>query len=178
MRAALPALLLLSLLSACRPQEVRPPDAYALSGTIAGDWGAAPRLRLALVGTGVPVAVTNTSAIGQNVVSSGPNTWQFGFDLPGIPAVTGVYQVIAFDDANNNARYDVGETFARNRQWLVYSPVSGTVDTVEIPEFLGGGELLPAMTVTRGWNLYDRSVALGAGNPSPFTRLTSYTLSR
>ncbi|PTA68643.1 hypothetical protein [Deinococcus arcticus] len=181
MRAAsvLPLLALgLLPLTACRPQEVRPPEAYALSGTIAGDWGQSPRLRLALVGTGVPVAVTNTSTIDQNIVSTGVNSWAYGFDLPTIPSVAGVYQVIVFDDSNNNARFDAGEAFARNRQWLVFSPLDANLDAISIPEYLGGAEVLPAMSVKRGWNLYDKTQPLGSGNPSHFEKLSTYVLSR
>ncbi|GAA0512947.1 hypothetical protein [Deinococcus depolymerans] len=181
MRSVLPALLLLSAaLVACRPQEVRPPDAYPLGGTVSGTWGDSPRLRLALVGTGIPGALTNNSAVPQNVVASAPNSWQFGFDLPapGLFNVAGVYQVVVFNDANNDARYNVGETVARNRLWLVVSPADATIPAVTLPDFLGGAEALPAMTVRRGWNLYDQSRPLGSGNPSAFTTLSGYDLSR
>lgn len=181
MRSVLPALLLLSVvLVACRPQEVRAPDAYPLAGAVSGRWGDSPRLRLALVGTGIPGAVKNDSAIGQNLVSSGLNSWEFGFDLPapGVFNVAGVYQVVAFDDANNNARYDLGETVARNRKWLVVSPADANIPEVTLPELLGGGEVLPAMRVRSGWNVYDQSRPLGNANPAPFTTLSSYDLSR
>lgn len=181
MRSVLPALLLLSVvLVACRPEEVRAPDAYPLAGTVSGRWGDTPRLRLALVGTGIPGAVKNDSAIGQNLVSSGLNSWEFGFDLPapGVFNVAGVYQVVVFNDANNDTKYNVGETFARNRQWLIVSPVNGDFSGVNLPDFLGGAEALPAMTVRSGWNVYDQSQPLGNANPAPFTTLTSYDLSR
>lgn len=181
MRSVLPALLLLSVvLVACRPQEVRAPDAYPLAGTVSGRWGDSPRLRLALVGTGIPGAVKNDSAIGQNLVSSGLNSWEFGFDLPapGVFNVAGVYQVVVFDDANNDTKYNVGETFARNRKWLVVSPADANIPEVTLPELLGGGEVLPAMRVRSGWNVYDQSRPLGNANPAPFTTLSSYDLSR
>ncbi|GGL70401.1 hypothetical protein GCM10010840_05610 [Deinococcus aerolatus] len=174
------SLLLPLILAACGQQEVKAPADYALSGTIGGDWGASPRLRLALVGTGVPVAVTNNSGIAQNVVSAGVNTWQYGFDLPNIPGVAGVYQVVAFNDANNDARLTLGETVARNRLWLVFSPADGTFGPLELPENWPGDEteLLPEMTVSRGWNLYDRSAVLGNGNPRSVTKITGYDISR
>ena len=181
MRPVLSAALLLPLaLAACGRAEVKAPAEYPLSGQIAGDWGAAPKLRLALVGTGVPVAVTNDSAIGQNVVAAGANTWQYGFDLPGLPNVAGVYQVVVFDDANNDARLNLGEPVARNRLWLVFSPLGGTFGPVNVPDSWpgGGAEVLPEMTVSRGWNLYDRGRALGEANPRAVTRITGYDLSR
>lgn len=181
MRSLLPAALLLPLiLAACGQAEVKAPADYALSGTLAGDWGASPRLRLALVGTGVPVAVTNNSGIAQNVVGAGANTWQYGFDLPNIPGVAGVYQVVAFDDANNDARLTLGETVARNRLWLVFSPSDGTFGPLELPDTWpgGGAEVLPEMTVSRGWNLFDRSQPAGGANPRPVTKVTGYDISR
>ncbi|MDV6374094.1 hypothetical protein [Deinococcus arenicola] len=181
MRLSLPALVLLPLaLAACGKQQVKPPADYALSGQIAGNWGASPQLRLALVGTGVPIAVTNNSAVAQNVVSSGANAWNFGFDLPGIPSIAGVYQVVAFDDANNDAKFNLGETVARNRLWLIFSPAGGTFGPLKLPDTWPGGsaELLPAMTVSRGWNVYDQSQALGGGNPRAFTTLADYNISR
>ncbi|ABF46588.1 hypothetical protein Dgeo_2294 [Deinococcus geothermalis DSM 11300] len=176
-----PLLLLPLLLAACGSQEVKAPDAYDVSGTISGDWGAGPRLRLALVGTGLPGAVTNDSRRGQNIVGTGAGTWQFGFDLPGVPAVAGVYQVVVFDDANNDATFNpLTEKFARNRQWLIYSAFSGTFPSVRVPEFLPGGgeELLPEMHVERGWNLYNRNLPLSGSNPSPAAKVSGYDLSR
>ncbi|CAM3506475.1 hypothetical protein [Deinococcus frigens] len=181
MRKLLPGFLLFPLtLAACGQQGVKAPADYPLSGSLGGDWGSSPKLRLALVGTGVPVAVTNDSAVAQNVVSTGVNTWQYGFDLPNIPGVAGVYQVVAYDDANNDARLSLGETVARNRLWLVFSPAGGTFGPFELPDNWpgGGAELLPEMKVTRGWNLYDRSQTLGDGNPRPVTKITGYDISR
>ncbi|WP_309572921.1 hypothetical protein [Deinococcus sp.] len=177
----LPAVLPALILAACGQPAVKAPADYRLSGALAGDWGASPHLRLALVGTGVPVAVSTNSAIAQNVVEKGDGTWAFGFDLPSppLPNVAGVYQVVAFDDTNNDARLSLGETFARNRQWLVYSPVSGTVPAVSIPDFLPGeSEGLPELTVSAGWNVYDRSQALSATNPHAASKITGYDISR
>ncbi|GAA5535188.1 hypothetical protein [Deinococcus aluminii] len=172
-------LLLLPLtLAACGSREVKAPDAYNLSGTIGGDWGENPHLRLALVGVGFPSAVTNDGNQPQNVVpSGGPNTWAFGFDLPDAPTlatVAGVYQVVVYNDTNNTGTYNVGEPFARNRQWLVYSLLGGDIPAVKV----NGEEITPAMTVKRGWNLYNRNFPLSDSNPSPAAKITGYDLSR
>lgn len=177
------ALLLLPLtlsLAACGSREVKAPDAYDLSGAIGGDWGETPKLRLALVGTGLPGVLTNDANRPQTPLIGNGNPWTFGFDLPSIPAVAGVYQVVVFDDADNDNVFDVGEKFARNKQWLIYSALEGSFPAVKVPEFLpsGGEELLPAMTVERGWNLYNRNFPLSAGNPSPAGKVTGYDLSR
>lgn len=179
-RAALLPLLLPLALAACGSRSVQPPESYDLGGTLSGAWGVGPRLRFALVGTGLPGVVTNDSNQGQNLVPAGTNRWTFGFDLPNIPAVAGVYQVLVFDDANNDATFNLGERFARNRQWLIYSAASGTFPAVKVPEFLPGGgeELLPEMHVEAGWNLYNRALPLGGSNPGPAGKVTGYDLSR
>lgn len=168
------------LLAACGARDVKPPDAYDLSGTIRGDWGTSPRLRLALVGAGFPSAAVNDGNQAQNVVKvEGQAAWRFGLDLPRRPAlatVAGVYQVIAYHDADNSGDYTLGEPFARNRQWLIYSEFGGELPAVKFP---GSDEvLIGATTVARGWNLYDRAQPLGAGNPRPVTTVTGYDLSR
>jgi hypothetical protein len=173
----LPAL----LLGACAQPSVKAPAEYPLSGVLGGGWGTSPHLRLALVGSGFPVAVSTNSAVGQNVVDRGDGTWAFGFDLPSppLPNVAGVYQVVAFDDANNDARLSLGEPFARNRQWLVYSPVRATLPALSIPDFLPGvNEGLPELTVSAGWNVYDRAQPLGADNPRGVQTVTGYDISR
>ncbi|SMB88364.1 hypothetical protein [Deinococcus hopiensis] len=168
------------VLAACGSRQVQPPESYDLSGTVSGDWGTNARLRLALVGTGLPGVVTNDGNQSQNLVVSGANVWSFGFDLPNVPAAAGVYQVVVFDDANNDASFNVGERFARNRQWLIYSALGGTFPSVKVPEFLSGAgeELLPEMHVEQGWNLYDRALPLSGSNPGPAGRVTGYDLSR
>ncbi|MDL2344358.1 hypothetical protein QOL99_09350 [Deinococcus sp. MIMF12] len=168
------------LLAACGSRDVKPPDAYDLSGTVGGDWGTEPRLRLALVGAGFPSAVTNDGNQPQNVVRSAEqNTWRFGLDLPRSPSlatVAGVYQVIVYNDANNSGDFNVGETFARNRQWLIYSEFGGDLPAVKLP---GSDEvLIDKTTVARGWNLYDRARPLGTDNPRPVTTVTGYDISR
>ncbi|MEF2277120.1 hypothetical protein V3W47_02340 [Deinococcus sp. YIM 134068] len=173
----LSSLLLLPLaltLAACGSRGVQAPDSYDLSGTIGGDWGTDARLRLALVGTGFPNAITNDGNQPQNVVSTGVNAWSFGFDLPNIPSVAGVYQVVVYNDANNTGGYDVSESFARNRQWLVYSTLGGTIPAVVVND----NEITPAMTVEQGWNLYDRSQSLSSTNPRAVSKVTGYDLSR
>ena len=174
-RAAL--LLALLALSACGKQTVKAPGDYDLSGTLGGKWDAGARLRLALVGAGVPNVVTNTANLAQTPLQPGA---AFGVNLPGIPDALGLYQVIAFDDANNNGTFDPGETFARNRQWLIFSPRGGEIPALKVPEGLpsAGEEALPAMTVAQGWNVYDRARPLGASNPRPGGKVTGYDLSR
>ena len=164
-------------LVACGKQTVKAPSDYDLSGTLGGGWSEGANLRLALVGAGVPNVVTNTAALAQTRLVPGA---AFGVDLPGLPDVVGVYQVVAFDDADNDSTFDPGETFARNRRWLIFSPRGGEIPALKVPEGLPGAgeEAVPAMTVEQGWNVYDRAQPLGDGNPRPGRKVTGYDLSR
>lgn len=180
MNARFAFLLLPAFLVACQGKTVLPPEQYDLSGTLSGDWGTAPRLRLALVGTGIPNVFTNKSDLSQNVVQEG-SSYQFGFDLPGTRDVAGVYQVIAYDDRNNNAKYDIGEPMGRNRKWLIYSPADAETPAVTIPaEFpwAAGEDAIPALNVKRGWNVYDRAEPLGSSNPAAVQKVTGYDIVR
>lgn len=169
-------LLPLLALASCGKQTVRAPGDYDLSGTLRGDWTGA-NLRLALVGAGLPNLLTNASTLAQTPLQPGS---AFGVDLPSLPDAIGVYQVIAFDDRNNNATYDPGEAVARNSQWLIFSPRGGEIPALKVPQNLPGAgeELLPALTVEQGWNLYDRAQPLSGTNPRAGKKVTGYDLTR
>lgn len=179
MKRLIPTTLLFpALLAACGEKTVQTPDAYNLSGTLYGDWGTSPNLRLALVGTGLPDIFTNESTREQVMVPAGEGR-RFGFDLPRFPDIVGIYQVIAFNDANNNAKYDIGETFARNRLWLIFSPKDATTPAIKIPAnfpWAADEEAIPSMTVKSGWNVYDRAQQLSSSNPRPGSKITGYDL--
>lgn len=164
------------LLLSCGKRDVQPPADYELSGTLGGEWQPDARLRLALVGVGLPKVLTNNANLPQTPLRVGE---PFGLDLP-LPGLVGAYQVIAFDDRNNNATYDLGEPLARNRQWLIFSPNAGETPAFRVPENLPGAgeEAVPALTVARGWNLYDRATPLGSANPRPAGKVTGYDLTR
>lgn len=175
------SVLLLPLLVACQSAEVKTPESYNLSGTISGSWGQQPRLRLALVGTGLPNVYTNDSTYGQNVVDNHNGTYSYGFDLPNFPNLVGVYQVVAFNDANNDATYDIGEEVGRNFQWLIYSPSDTTTPAVKIPEqfpWAAGEEAIPALKVSKGWNVFDRTQPTSINNPRPAGTITGYDITR
>jgi hypothetical protein len=181
MKRALSGLALLALplaLAACA-RTATPVADHDLSGTLAGAQGwSAPRF--ALVGTGIPNIFTNKGNLSQSteVTAAGLN---FGVDLPTLPDVAGVYQIVAYNDTDGSGTYTIGEPFARNRQWLVFSPAGGDLPAVNLPEQLpwaGGEEALPAMKVARGWNLYNRSQPLSAANPHAAAKVTGYDISR
>lgn len=181
MKGRLPLLLLPLFLVACGGKDVLAPQDYDLSGTLHGDWGATPNLRLALVGTGIPNVFTNDSTYAQNIVKVSDTTRQFGMDLPRFPNLAGVYQVIAFNDRNNNAKYDVGEPVARNRLWLIYSPADATTPAVNLPaEFpwAAGEEAIPELNVKSGWNVYNRAENISPSNPAPVSKVTGYDIYR
>ncbi len=172
------------LLASCTKQEIKPPADYGLTGSITGDWGTSPRLRLALVGVGLGLSnpLVNNSNIAQNTVSNGTGGWNFGFDLPGfsLSNMVGAYQVVVFDDANNDAALGINETFARNRMWLIYSPIGGTTGAITIPknDYFGEIKVIPSMNLASGWNVYDQGQNLSIINPSSFSKFVSYNLSR
>lgn len=172
------------LLAACGSREIKPPEAYDVSGTISGDWGEKPQLRLALVGFGLPDAFKNDSRYEQTVVPQTDGGWRFGLNLPPVPDVLGVYQVVVFADRDGDARLDPEELrdTARNRQWLLFSPATFVTDPVKLPasDYLPDwdGEVLPALKVQRGWNLYNRARPTDDTNPSPAGKVTGYDLSR
>ncbi|MPY67072.1 hypothetical protein F8S09_10275 [Deinococcus sp. SDU3-2] len=176
------------LLAACGSREARPPEAHDLSGTVSETWAEKPRL--ALVGIGLPDAFKNESRYEQTAVRQSDGTWTFGMDLPPVPDVLGVYQVVAFVDRDGDARFDPDEVgqAARNRQWLIFSPADMESKRVTIsassrlreyfPEW--DGEVLPALRLKRGWNLYDHAAALTGDNPRPVKKEgePGYDLSR
>ncbi|WP_135228462.1 hypothetical protein [Deinococcus fonticola] len=181
MKGRLSLYLLPLLLVACQGKDVLAPEQYDLSGTLHGDWGTNPSLRLALVGTGIPNVFTNDSTYAQNVVKVNDTTRRFGLDLPRLPNLAGVYQAIAFDDRNNNAKYDVGEPVARNRLWLIYSPTDATTPAVNLPEqfpWAAGEEAIPELNVKSGWNVYNRAEKISPTNPSPAGKITGYDIYR
>ena len=180
MKRLLPGLALLaSLLAACS-RTATPVADHDLSGTLAGasTWTAP---RFALVGTGIPNIFTNRGNLSQSTAPAAAGSLSFGVDLPTFPDVAGVYQIVAYNDNDGSGTYTIGEPFARNRQWLIFSPAGGDIPAVNLPEQLpwaGGEEALPAMTVARGWNLYDRSQPLGTANPHAAAKVTGYDISR
>lgn len=181
MKGRLSLLCLPLLLAACHGNDVLLPQEYDLSGTLHGDWGSNPHLRLALVGTGFPNPYANNSTTAQTRLDPYVGGMAFGIDLPAMPNLVGVYQVIAFDDTNNNARYDIGEPVARNRQWLLYSPADTTTPAVNIPSdfpWAAGEEAIPSMTVKRGWNVYNRAQQLSSSNPYQVAKITGYDIYR
>ena len=69
----------------------------------------------------------------------------------------------------------LGSCFRRSTGALLdHSEVGGDLPPVTV----GGEELIPAMTVARGWNLYNRNFPLSGTNPSPAGKVTGYDLSR
>lgn len=181
-------LLLPLALAACTRPEVKPPDQYPLGGSLSGNWGSSPRLRLALVGAGIPVVVPRMQYdISQNIVP-GPaaDTWLYGFDLPSppYPNVAGIFQVVVFNDLDNNTKITAGEPVNRNQKWLIYSLSDSTIGPINfpsnLPDFIPwqGEQLIPQLTVKRGWNLYDQTQPLSGTNPHPFSTVTGYDISR
>lgn len=165
-------------LSACgSPEVVKVPNKYAISGSISGKWSTddnLQRLRLALVGVGVPNIFKSESTFPQNVVPNQATQdktnpiYQFGADIPINVNLVGAYQLVAFVDKNNDATFNFGEPSANNpKLWLIYSSSNGTIGPFKTPkEWPLGGEIsIPKINVAAGWNLYDLNKPLSETNP-------------
>ncbi|GHF93260.1 hypothetical protein GCM10017783_01490 [Deinococcus piscis] len=162
------------LLAGCQtaPKPPKAPADHDVSGVIAGEWREGARLRVGVMGVSFPEGPISRSTLPQNVVLQPDGRWSYGLDLPTTVSVAGAYQVIVFDDANNDATYNLGEQFARNSKYLIYSLQAATFPGLTEPV------RLPEMKVQRGWNLYDSRAGVGPENPSPVTKVTGYDLER
>lgn len=162
------------LLAGCQtaPTPPRAPADYDVSGAITGEWREGANLRVGVMGVSFPEGPINRSTLPQDVVPQPDGSWVYGLDLPTSLSVGGAYQVIVFDDENNDATYTLGEPFARNSKYLMYSLQGARFPGLTEPV------QLPALNVQRGWNLYDSRAELGPENPRPVTRVTGYDLER
>ncbi len=129
------------------------PRNYDVSGTISGTQPSGT-LKMAVVGVNLG-GVVNT-ATGQIAINS-PDGKKFSVDYPPSPA-DGLYQVIAYIDANGNGKYDLGETrTANNNKYLAYARSSGGLASL--------------VGLKAGWNYV---VGTAVTQPS---RITDYDLS-
>ncbi|WP_291423582.1 hypothetical protein [Deinococcus sp.] len=129
------------------------PKNYDVSGTISGKQPSGA-LKMAVVGVSLG-GVVNT-ATGQIAISS-PDGKKFSVDYPLSPA-DGLYQVIAYIDADGNGKYNLGELrTANNNKYLAYAK--------------SGGGLASLVGLRAGWNY-----VIGTAVTQP-SRITDYDLS-
>ena len=128
------------------------PTTYDVSGTISGTAPGSP-IKLALVGvsaTGVVNADVNQVAV------TVFDAKKFSVDYPDAPAA-GIYQVIAYVDANGDGKYNIGEARTENNgKYLIYSANGGTLGSL--------------VGLKAGWNLLQGTTVSQPG------RITNYDL--
>lgn len=131
------------------------PKTYAVSGTISGTQ---PSGNVKMAVLGVSASGVVNANVGQIAIPTfDNNTKKFSVDYPSNPA-DGVYQVIAYIDANGDSKYNVGETRTKNNNmYLVYSKSGGTVETL--------------LGIKAGWNLVQGTTVTQPGT------ITNYDLS-
>ena len=144
-------LLLLAPLALASCGLLGTPKTYDVSGTISGTAPGSP-IKLALVG------VSSTGAVNADVAQVAVTVFdarKFSVDYPDSPA-PGIYQVIAYVDANGDGKYNATEKRTENNgKYLIYSASDATVDSV---------------TVKSGWNLFQGTTVTQPG------RITNYDL--
>ena len=126
------------------------PKNYDVTGTLSGT-APAGTVKLAVVGVGL-TGVVNADV--PQIAVALPSTQKFALDYPNV--ADGIYQVIAYVDANGDGKYNVGETRTQNNgKYLIYST---------------NGVLSGLTNVKAGWNY---AVGLNVTQPG---RVTDYDL--
>jgi hypothetical protein len=122
-----------------------------VTGNLVGDWP--PDSKLALVGvTGGQVDYSNQQQIVDDNITDG-----YVFALPE-PAAEGAYQIVGYQDTNQNSLFDEGEGI-------------GTTSSKYVVYVAADKELSVAGTtvvVRRGWNGYDSTVTGTTDQPNPY----------
>jgi hypothetical protein len=118
-----------------------------VAGNLVGEWPEGSRL--ALVGV---ADYSNQQQIVDDNITDG-----YVFALPD-PAAEGSYQVVGYQDTNENSLFDEGEAIGTTgTKYLVYSTVDQELEVAGTP-----------VVVRRGWNGYDSSAVSTEDAPNPF----------
>lgn len=173
--------LLTAALVACGQQEAVDIKDHDVTGTISGDWGQDAKVRLALVGGGLPNLVVNKGNLRQNLkLDETTKKYNFGVELNSGGNAVGLYQVVAYNDIDGNGELGLNEQPARNNKFLFYSPSNKDFDGIKItlPKEIGISiEVnLPKMTLKKGWNLFNADQAVTDTNPVALSKITNYDI--
>jgi hypothetical protein len=122
-----------------------------VTGNLVGEWpeGAG----LALVGSSRgQVDYSNQQQILDDNITDG-----YVFALPE-PAAEGTYQIVSYQDTNQNSLFDEGEAVGTTgSKYLIYATADKEVDVAGT-----------RVVVRRGWNGYEQGTAGTADAPNPF----------
>jgi hypothetical protein len=121
-----------------------------VSGNLVGEWPQGSSL--ALVALNDAADYSNQQQIVDDNITDG-----YLFALPD-PAAEGTYQVIGYQDANQNSQFDNGEEIGNTgTNYLVYAAEDKELE-------VAGATIV----VRRGWNGYDSSATGTDDAPNPF----------
>lgn len=177
------ALLAAALVVSCGPKAPTPVKNHDVTGQISGDWGKDAKVRLAVVGGGLPNLFVNEGALDQKLeFDSATKIYKFGVNLDNVKNDIGAYQIVAYNDISGNGKLDLKEPFARNDKFMIYSPKDQTYGGVkikfpkEVPIKVDIN--FPKMTLKEGWNMFDTKKAVGADNPVSVSKFTEYNIAK
>lgn len=118
-----------------------------VAGNLVGEWPEGSRLAL----VGVADYSNQQQIVDDNIVDG------YVFALPD-PAAEGAYQVVGYQDTNDNSLFDEGEVIGTTgSKYLVYSAADQELDVAGA-----------SVVVRRGWNGYDSSATSTEDAPNPF----------
>lgn len=122
-----------------------------VAGNLVGEWSQGSRL--ALVGvTGSGADYSNQQQIVDDNITDG-----YVFALPE-PAAEGTYQIVGYQDTNQNSLFDEGEAIGNTgSKYLVYATADKELN-------VAGANVV----VRRGWNGYDSTVTGTPDAPNPY----------
>jgi hypothetical protein len=144
-------LLLVSLLALSSCSVLPLVGAPQVAGNLVGEWPAGSRLALVGVSAG-QVDYSNQQQIVDDNITDG-----YVFALPD-PAAEGTYQVVGYQDTNENSLFDEGESIGTTgSKYIIYSTSDQELDVAGTP-----------VVVRRGWNGYDSSASSTEDAPNPF----------
>jgi hypothetical protein len=123
-----------------------------VSGNLVGEWPEGSRLALVSLTAEGQVDYSNQQQIVDDNITDG-----YLFALPE-PAAEGVYQIVGYQDANDNSLFDENETIgSTGSKYLIYATADKELNVVGTP-----------VVVRRGWNGYDATATNTAEAPNPF----------
>ncbi len=122
-----------------------------VTGNLVGDWPEGSALALVSVTGEGQVDYSNQQQIVDENITDG-----YVFALPE-PAAEGTYQIVGYQDTNQNSLFDDGEVVGTTgNKYLVYAAADKELSVAGT-----------AVVVRRGWNGYDTAATSSAETPNP-----------
>jgi hypothetical protein len=123
-----------------------------VTGNLVGEWPEGTGLALVSLTSEGQVDYSNQQQIVDDNITDG-----YLFALPD-PAAEGIYQIVGYQDTNQNSLFDEGETIgSTGSKYLIYATADKELNVLATP-----------VVVRRGWNGYDLTATSTAEAPNPF----------